>query len=299
VVLGALAIFGQVAAASGSVGLGLAAVGLMAGSIYGLVVLSRHRAAKQVQAIETTGRFEIDAGLDFDCLPENWPTMARETLNPAGADQVPSLPVRLSIVNESLLIDKKQSWGSGRGPFHAEVMLADVTEVSVGKAQRVYAGSSLTIGLRSGQEVRVDLPLSVEQADALAQRLRQQIPRLTVGSLPPRGIVIMAAPPPLRTSPARAGLLLMAVFLPFPIAMIGAQNGLAAAIASMLLLFYALWLQMTRPPTMHRRLAVGLLLTSGAFVIDAAATGEVWRLIGTVVCLALTSPLLRLAPPSY
>jgi hypothetical protein len=169
----------------------------------------------------------------------------------------------------------------------------------VGKAQRTYAGSSLTIGLRSGQEVRVDLPLSVEQAEALAQRLRQQLPSLTAGSKPPLGIVIKATPPPLRTSPARAGLLLIAVLPPFPIAMVGAQNGPAAAIGTMLLLFYALWFQMKRPPTMHRRLAVGLLLTSGAFVIDTAATGELWRLTGTVICFALTWPLLRLAPPSY
>jgi hypothetical protein len=87
--------------------------------IYGLVVFSRRRTQQQVQAIDATGRFEIDAGLDFDCLPENWPTMARELLNPAGADRVASLPVRLSIADGTLLIDKKQSWGSGRRPFHA------------------------------------------------------------------------------------------------------------------------------------------------------------------------------------
>ena len=91
----------------------------------------------------------------------------------------------------------------------------------------------------------------------------------------------------------------MAAFIPFPIAMIGAQNGPAAAIGTLLLLFYALWLQLRRPPTMHRRLAVGMATTSAGFVIDAFATGQPWRLLGTGVCLALAGAFLHLTPPTH
>jgi hypothetical protein len=296
--VGVLAIFVRVVAASHDVGLGLAVVALFAAVLYGLVVSLRRRAAKQLEAIDATGRVEFDAGLDFACLPGNWPAMARETLNPAGAGRMPSLPVRLAVADGLLLIDKRQRW-SGRHPFHAEVLLADVNDIVVGKAQRTLGGSSLTVALRSDQEIRVDLIVPIEQAEALAGRLRLELPRSSAARQPPRGIVIDSAPPPLRTSPARSGLLIMVVIAPFAIAMAGAPNGPVADVATLLLIFYAVGLSMWRPPTMHRRLAVGLVLTSASFLIDAVATGDLWRLIGTLVCLAAAGWFRRLPPPSY
>jgi hypothetical protein len=299
VVFSAVLVFFVVADESHSVGLALAVALLSAALVFGLVVSARRRATKQLETIDSTGRVEFDAGLDFACLPETWPAMARETLN-ATASSTPSLPVRLAVADGALLIDKKQGRFSGRRPFHAEVILTDVSEIVAGKAERTFGGSSLTIALRNGQEIRVDLQLAVAQTEALAGRLRQQIPKWNGVMQPTRGIIVESAPPPLRTSPARSARLLLAVLPPFAIAMAGASSGPFAGVTTLVVLLYTVvWLHMTRPPTMHRRLAVGLALSSVAFVIDALATGEAWRFVGTVVCLALTWPLLRLRPPSY
>jgi len=91
-VLGSAAIFIRVAAKTHSVALGLLALLGLGVFIVGLVVWSRRRAARQIEA-SVTGQLRIELGLDFACLPGQWPERARETLNAAGAGPTPSLTV--------------------------------------------------------------------------------------------------------------------------------------------------------------------------------------------------------------
>jgi hypothetical protein len=278
----------------------LAAFGAFAGLcvlIAGLIWWGRRRTELQLEAFRRTGEFSIDAGLDFACLPGDWPSLARDTLNPAGADRVVSLPVELHIDGDKLAIVKKRSWGSGRAPFEARVALSEVSDVVVGRSERAYAGSSLCVELVSGDELRLDLSADDETAeqitDALKRRVRSASPAMRV-----QGLVVTSQLPPVRTSSGRAGLLLMAPMAPFAVAMAGAPNGPVADAATFLVFCYAAWLMMRRLPTMHIHLGVALIVASGAFVIDAVTSSNPWRLVGTIVCLGLGFWILRLETPT-
>jgi hypothetical protein len=300
VLLPSLAIGVRIAIESGSALAGVGVAGLCVAAIGFVLLVVRRRAAVQVDQIEATGVVEIDAGIDFACLPGNWPVKARETLNAAGAANTPSLPTRLSVADGRLRFTKKQSWGSGRMPFIAEVALADVRSVDVEPSQLAPIGSTLVFNLKAHPPVRAHLQLGQEDADRLADLLRQRIPPDASAGWPAgSGLVVLASDPPLRTPPARAGLLMMVAFLPFVPAMLGAQDGGTAAIGTLLLVLYALWLQMRRPPSMHRRLALALMLASTTFVVDIVSTGELWRVAGTALCLGLGLWMLQLAEPRW
>lgn len=292
-ILGSAAIFIRVAAGTHNVALGLLALAGFGAFMVGLVVWSRRRADRQIENSVSTGQLRVELGLDFECLPGDWPERSRETLNAAGAGNTPSLPVILTADGGRLIIEKRRGFWLGRSPFHAEIATADVTGVRVGSSRMGIAGSSIAIQLRSGEELRGDLPVPSARAEVIAERIRALIggtPSRTNGS----AIQITSPPPPMRTPPGRAGLLMLAPLAPFMVAMAGAQHGPVAAITSMLAMFYGLWLRMRRPVNMPVKIAVALAVTAGAFLIDTATTGESLRLVGSLVAGGLAWWILSL-----
>ena len=300
-VVPAVAIGFRIALWSGSAAVGVGAIALFAGFLVGLIAYMRSRVESQLANIEATGAFDIEAALDFNSLPPPWPEKARETLNSAGAGNTPALPVRLAVRDGMLHIDKKQSWGSGRRPFHAEVSMAEIESATVGRSRLGLAGSGLTIQLRNGSAIRADLQANRQRAEIVAEHLRARLPGPAFASAgkPATGIAVTSEDPPVRTPPGRAGGMMMLTMVPFATAMLGAPDGPAAAMAALFLVFYALWGQIRRPPTLNRRLAVGFAVTAVAFVVDTVASGQLWRLIGMVVCLVIASYRWRLRTPSW
>lgn len=296
-VIGAAAIFVRVLGASGNFLLAIGAVLALALLIVVIVAFTRRRSNRQAEAFVRTGQLELEGSLAFDSLPGEWPTLARETLNPMGSDQVPALPVKLSISDNMLRLDKKQSWGAGRTPLRAEIPLAEITGVAVDKAYRTYAGSSIAFHAGRGRDIQLDVPMSAEQAEAFAGRFRRHL-----SGAPPlrgerQGLVVHADPPPVRTSATRAWVLMMICFVPFGIAMVGAVEGDFAAAGTFCLFTYGLWSMMRRKPTMHIRLAIGAAIVAVCFVADVLATHEPWRLIGALVSGAIAVGFGRLSTP--
>lgn len=294
--LALLAVLARVSSETGSIAWGILAAGGCVGILAALASLLRLRAERKAEAALASGRFVVEAGLLFDCLPDPWPTMARETLNPAGADRAQSLPVCLFTDGANLRIEKKRSWSAGRTPFSAEVRLSAIEAVSPAPARGQLVGSGLRVTLKNGTELDFDLAVGRDSAAKLAARLEAEV----MGDWgEATGLVVTSDRPPLRTSPARAGGLLMICFVPFGLAMVGFPGAPAAGITGTLLFFYCLWLQMRRPVTMHRRLAVGLVIVAGAFALDAAITGQVVRLGGSAVGAVLAQWLRGMKASSY
>ena len=287
-------------AATGHLGAGLGVVVVLGGLLSLLRWWERARARTQLASMEGTDRFDIQAGLDFSCLPGEWPVMARETLHAAGAAKVAMLPIRLATSNGVLHVTKRRSWWYGHRPFHAEVVLAEISSVAAGPSEFGNVGSSLTIELSHGAVLRVHLPLSRPRAEATAAQLRYGLAgRALPPPGPPRGIVVTTEPPPRRTSPTRALALLALAVLPLPLALAAAAEGPVAAWSSVLSLLFGISLQLKRPPTMHRQLGCGLGLTAVGFAIDTATSADVWRLLGTVICLGLGWWLSLMKSPSW
>lgn len=295
-----VALIARATRATGSVAVGAVILASTLGALLLVIMVGRRRTKEQLAKMESGGPFEIDAGLDFGCLPGEWPVKARETLNSAGASSTPFLPVRLSLVDGKLLVDKKRSWGSGRLPFRAELPLADIARVEIGEADLAPAGSTLVAHDRSGRPFRAYLSMGAADAERVAVQLRRQLQTDgRAGATRSDGLVVTTADPPVRTSPQRAGFLLLVAFIPFAVAMAGAEEGPVAVVGSLLLLFYGLWLVLRRPPTMHRRLAVALAVTSVTFIVDTGSTAELWRLVGAVLCLGLAASLAQLRTPAW
>ena len=89
----------RVAVATGNPGAGLGVVVVLGGLGYLVVRWRRARVAGQLAAMEAEHRFDIEAGLEFACLPGNWPVMARHTLPVTGGANVSTLPTRLRAAN--------------------------------------------------------------------------------------------------------------------------------------------------------------------------------------------------------
>ena len=292
----------RVAVATGSLGGGLVVLVVLGGLGYLVVRWRRARVAGQLAAMEAEHRFDIEAGLEFACLPGNWPVMARHTLPVTGGANASTLPTRLRAANGMLHIDKLQGWWWGRRDLRAEVALSEITSVAVGPSQFSPTGSSLTIELSHEAAVRVHLPLPRSRAEAVAARLREEIPS---GAIPApwlsQGIVVTTAPPPRRTPSARAlGLLAVAAgALLVALAMSSAGPGPVAIWSSGLSLVLAVSLQFNRPPTMHRQVGAAMGVTAVAFAVDGALRAEVWRLVGTVICLGLAWRLSLIRRPGW
>jgi hypothetical protein len=91
----------------------------------------------------------------------------------------------------------------------------------------------------------------------------------------------------------------MATFIPFAAAMVGIATAQFAGIAALLALFYALWLQMRRPPTMHHRLGSALSGVAAAFLADSLVKQEPVRIGGALLSAAVAAALFRLRTPTY
>ncbi|HET7486921.1 MAG TPA: hypothetical protein VFJ85_03270 [Acidimicrobiales bacterium] len=285
--IGLVALGARVGVETGSWEAGIGAALAFAAVIALLAAAVFRRSSKRARALLASGPPKVEGVLDFACLPGPWPRLARETL-PAVSGEAPGLTVTVAAADGVLRIDKVARRTSGRHPFTAEVSLAAVADVTPGKARHALLGSSLTFLLDEGKDVAIDTALDAGEAEELASRFREAAARAHDGPAPgPRMLEVTSSPPPPRTSPAASGLLLMATFPPFAIAMAGAPNGPAADTVTTLALFAALWLRMWRPPTMARTLGLWCLAAAAAFVVDAALSGEPLRLVGTAVSLLL------------
>ena len=165
----------------------------VAALLAGLSIWWRRRVEQQIQASRRSGQLSVQMCLDFACLPGNWPTLARKTL-PFGGSRVSCLLVRITVADGRLEIDKRRSFWRGPAPFHAEVSTAEITSVTVGPPRLGITGSSVTIVLRSGEEVRGDVSVGRERAEELAAQLRALMggwprhadsPGIQVTSFPP------------------------------------------------------------------------------------------------------------------
>ena len=159
----------------------------------GLSIWWRRRVERQIEASRRSGQLSVQMCLDFACLPGNWPTLARKTLL-FGGSRVPYLLVRITVADGRLEIDKRRSFWRGPAPFHAEVSTTEITSVTVGPPRLGILGSSVTIALRSGEELRGDVSVGRERAEELAAQLRALMggwpghadsPGIQVTSFPP------------------------------------------------------------------------------------------------------------------
>jgi len=215
VVAGA-SIFVRVAIFAHSVATGLAAVACCCGLVVGLVVWSRRRADSQIASSAETGHLKVELGIHFSCLPGEWPERARETLNPASYRSA-VLPVILTASDRRLILEKQRSLWVGRSPFRAEISTTALASVRVGPSTAGITGSTITIELVTGERLLCDTSLPVARAEILAAQVRPLIPSSPIA---PNGsaIEIVSPPPPVRTPPSRAGLLMMAGAPPFFVA---------------------------------------------------------------------------------
>lgn len=285
-VLGVLAIFVRVAAATGSL---VWALGLVAGLlVLFLWIVARSRRRTEAQLTASLDRPpSVNAALDFESLPEDWRSLARETLSAAGAS-APAMNVTVTVDGGWLLIEKRRLLGGGKTPFKLCAPLAALLEVGAAKPKIGVVGSSLTFALSTGETLVFDVMAGQQASETLARRFREAALAARTSTPPgPMRLEIVTEPPPPRTSSNLASVMMMACFIPFAIAMAGAVHGPVAALASMFLMFAALGLLLVRPVRMGHFLAVGAWVTAGAFVIDAARTGDYLRLVGAATSIAL------------
>jgi len=292
---GAFAFFTRVARYAGSVVVGLLAVAAFVASVVGQVIWSRRRSERQIEAGKRSGKLSVEMGLDFSCLTGDWRTMAQDALNPmltSGRVPLPVLPVRITAHGGHLEIDKRRSFLLGRAPFHAEVSIAEITGVTVGPPLAGITGSSITIALRSGEELRGTVSVGREHAEDVAAQLRALIDRRPRRAAS-RGIRVTSPAPPKRTPAGRAWLLMMAT-LPLALIAIVPQDGVAGYATAWMAVLYALWLRIRRPASMARRLAIALYIVAIGFVIDAigfadyaATTDQLVRFAGAFVAVGI------------
>lgn len=293
--LGAFVFFTKEVARDARDVVGFLAVAALAALVVGLVFWSRRRSERQIEAGKRSGRLSVRMWLDLSCLPGDWPTMARETLSPlltSGPHRFAFLPVRIRAHGGDLEIDKRRGFWLGRAPFHAEVSIAEVTGVAAGPPFASITGSSITIALRDGEELRGDIPVGAESAEDLAGQLRALMGAGS-GRAASRGIRVTSPPPPKRTPLERARLLMMATLPPAMIAIVP-QDGAVGYAAAWMAVLYASWLRIQRPFSMARRLAIALVIAAIGFVIDAigfasdaATTDQVVRVAGSFVAAGI------------
>jgi hypothetical protein len=265
-----------------------------------LVVAVRRQAKSEITRERSTALPSMRGVLEFSSLPGEWPELARETLPAAGADRVPGLGVSVVADGGWLRLVKRTGRGAGRHPFEAQIPLAAVVDVRSGKARIGLIGSSVSFVLADGKELVLDTAHDTKHAAELAQRFRDAAGRARLAPLPGSPeLVVTTPPPPPRTSSGLSGVLVMATFAPFLIAMAGAPNGPFADVTTMWLLFVALWTGMWRKPSMPRTIAKWSVAAGAAFALDAARTAQPLRLAGFVVCLLLARWMFSLGPTGW
>jgi hypothetical protein len=206
----------------------------------------------------------------------------------AMATNTPGMPVRVRADDGWLVVEKRRMLGGRKSPFALRVPLAALIAAEAGKPRIGLVGSSIALGLATGDELVLDVMAGKEPAAVLARRFREA--GASAQEQPPPWALtleLLAVPPPPRTSPPRAAVMMMACGLPFIIAMMGSVDGPFAAVASTLLFLAGLGLMLGRPVWMGRILARGAWATAGAFAIDTISTGQILRVAGVVCCVAL------------
>jgi hypothetical protein len=106
-------IFAKAAGETGSVVVGLLAVAAFLAFMVGLVVWSRRRSGRQIEAGKRSGQLSVGMGLDVSCLPGGWATMAQESLNPlltSGRGRLRVLPVAIAIVPQDGVAGYGGAW---------------------------------------------------------------------------------------------------------------------------------------------------------------------------------------------
>jgi hypothetical protein len=180
--------------------LGALAMAVMVSMILGLVALARSRAEGELQTMSTSGVFALDAAVIFQCLPGDWPRLARRTLLRLGADNMRALPMRFTVSGRELQADKKRSRGMGRRELHLDVPLVDIQEVRIEGAQLAVIGSTLVLDLRSGEELRAQIPHTRDRAEVVARHLRREVEAALAEAPrplpPPTGMAMRGDPRP-------------------------------------------------------------------------------------------------------
>ena len=297
---GAVAFLSRVAEGTRDV-VALLAMATIAALVVALVFWSRRRSQRQIEAGKRSGRLSVKLNLDLSCLPGDWPTMARETLSPmltSGPHRFAFLPVRVTANDGYLEIDKRRNLLLGHAPFHAQVSTAVITGITAGPPFASITGSSITIALRGGEELRGDVPVGAESAEDLAGQLRALMGAGS-GLAASRGIRVTSPPPPKRMSPRRAWLLMMATLPPAAIAIVPQDKTVSYA-ATWMAVLYAFWLTIQRPVSMARRLAIALVIAAIGFVIDAigfasyaTTTDQLVRVAGSLVAAGTAGWMMR------
>jgi hypothetical protein len=117
-----------------------------------VVAWSRRRPARQLDLLDQTGRFEIDAGVSFASFPGDDSKRAKRSMLLWGANQ-PFLPCTLIIDGDRLVVEKRRMFAAGRKPIRATVALGDVVDVNLGGPKAVALGSRMLLRLRDGSEL--------------------------------------------------------------------------------------------------------------------------------------------------
>jgi hypothetical protein len=287
VVISVVALFARLALETGSVLVG--AAGIAGVGALGWWFLGRERAKTESALREPPGGvLTVNAALDFDSLPEEWRDAAREASSALAPERMPALNVVVRADGGWLTVEKRRMFGAGKTPFGLRIPLAAVTDVETARPKVGLVGSSLTFRFSQIDDLVFDVVAGRELTAAVASRFKDAADAARWGAHPgPLVMEVTTAPPPAKTPPGRGAVMFAACFIPFALAMVGAEQGPFAALVATAVMVIATVLSLLRPPGMGRVLGAGMWVTAAAFAVDTVATGQPLRLGGTACAVAL------------
>jgi hypothetical protein len=282
--------------------------GLVAGLAFvavgaSLAVVARGRAERRLASVVARS-LSVNAVLDLSCLPGDWPSLARASLRAFGGKHA-GMSVVLTSADGYLVVERRTLALAGKHVFTARLPLPSIRRIRVRRSQRTLNGCSLTFDLGSGDELRVDMRVSSDAAERVADLFRDAARTTPSDSSWGRGgIEVTSLRPAPRTSPSRAGLLTLVVLPPWAIAMAGWHDGPFAGATLSAGVVVAVALMLFRPWWMASVLVGVMGLGAGSFVLDAARQGQPLRLGGTACCLLMGTWMVKRAsapdaPPSF
>jgi hypothetical protein len=268
---------------------GVASGILLAGLVALLVVAARRHVERQLASAQT-GPLEVPGFLDLACLPGKWPVLAREALGSVGGPNSYGMNVLLAVSDGYLTIARRQVATTGKRAFTARVPLRSIAGIVVGKSRMTLGGSSMTFDIASGEELRLDVTASLDSTERVSGLFREAVRTAPSDSASPlSGIEVTSLPPPVRTSPATAGLSMLAFIPPWILAIIGIRNGPFAGVTVTVGLFLSVALMLIRPRWLTTVLVRMMCLSAAAFALDTIRTGQPIRLGGTACCLLIAA----------
>jgi hypothetical protein len=266
---------------------------LLAAVVTLLVLFYKRRVERQLAAV-ATGPLAIPAFLDLSCLPGNWPAMAAEALGSVGGSNAYGMNVTLAVSDGYLTIARRKVPTTGKRAFTARVPLRAVGEIVIDKSRMTLGGSSMTFALDSGEQLRVDVTASMEATERVTDRFRGEVRNAGSGSSARRsGIDVTSLPPPVRASPVRARVSVLAFIPAWVISLVGLRDGIFAGVTVIIGLFASIALMMLRPRWMTVVLVWLMGLGAVAFVIDAVRTSQPLRLGGAAYCVLMATWMAR------